>query len=230
MPSRHNVVWSNLNQTYSFKQLIQWSSTFDDGESLYHSHKEVHNPYLSEWLDALLQIKNVKSQKGQIGRNNTLFSAALVCYQSGLTTDEAHNYIQTLNGRFDTPIDKNEMRSILDSAYSGRYKGAKLDYLKMLLDLYAPDVKHPISMNGWYKFKKNRIDRVRSHFEEWESDISDYITLHMSEHTPFIWKTQSELCKEIGIPQSTLNALLKKFTTLLKVVKGKGRTAMYGHY
>ena len=44
----------------------------------------------------------------------------------------------------------------------------------------------------------------------------------------FLWRSQKELCEAIGIPQSTLNALLKQSTRLLKTTNGKGRYAKTG--
>jgi hypothetical protein len=81
---------------------------------------------------------------------------------------------------------------------------------------------------AWYKFKKEREDRTRSHYDEWEQDIIDFITAEKQVSGPFIWRTQKELCEAVGIAQSSLNELLKRSKQLIKTVTGKGRGAKTG--
>ena len=80
----------------------------------------------------------------------------------------------------------------------------------------------------WYKHKKAREDRERSHCHEWEQDLINYITAEKSVSEPFIWCTQKELCDAINIPSSTLNKLLKESKTIIKTATGKGRSAKTG--
>ncbi|RUS49604.1 hypothetical protein QI30_19915 [Kurthia sp. 3B1D] len=81
---------------------------------------------------------------------------------------------------------------------------------------------------AWYKFKKEREDRTRSHYDEWEEDIIRYITAEKASSEPFIWRTQKELCEAVGMAQSTLNEVLKRSKQLVKTVTGKGRGAKTG--
>lgn len=228
MPSTQNVVWSNLEQTYSIKHFIDWSSTFDDGEVLFHKKIEAKNPYHQEWIQALMKMQNVKGQKDRIGRNNALFTLALVCYQAGLTRNTAQDYLEQLNNQFNSSLRFNELFTILQSAYSGKYQGASYEYLVTLLKTYAPNQPIPTISSNWYKFKKTREERVRSHFSEWEDDLVQYIEQQPTPLSPFLWKTQKELCEALDMPQSSLNALLKQSTLVMKVVKGKGRAAITG--
>lgn len=233
LPNVDNVVFTNLEQTYSLEHLIDWSKTFDDGEDLFHKQSNTTtaaSPYYLQCIHALLNMDDVKGSKGQIGRNNALFTLALVCYQSKLSISTAQDYMEQLNTRFSQPLADREVYKILSSAYSGKYNGATNDYLNMLLELYAPHIKitTATSSTGWYKFKKPREERTRSHFHEWESDITEYIEGQAQVGSPFIWKTQKELCEILKIPQSSLNALLKRSTTILKVSKGRGRSAITG--
>ena len=69
-------------------------------------------------------------------------------------------------------------------------KGPKKEYIEAI-EVQLPQKK------GWYKFKKEREDRTRSHYEEWEQDIIDFITAQKSPSEPFIWRSQKELCHKI---------------------------------
>ena len=82
--------------------------------------------------------------------------------------------------------------------------------------------------NGWYKFKKAREDRQNSHFDEWEADLVEYLTAEFNLSEPFIWRTQKQICEAIGIPQSSLNVLIKESKVILKAVVGKGRNSKTG--
>ena len=62
---------------------------------------------------------------------------------------------------------------------------------------------------AWYKFKKAREHRERSHYNEREEDLIAWITAEKSISEPFIWRTQKEVCKAVKIASSTLNELLK---------------------
>lgn len=228
MPNSKNLVWQNLHQTYSIQHFIEWSSTFDEGEELFHKQQVAKSPYLQDWIDALLKMRNVKGKKGRIGRNNALFTLALVCYQAGLTESHAQDYLEQLNSHFSPSLRFNEVYTILQSAYSGKYNGASYEYLVALLKTYAPNEPIPTAATNWCKFKKKREERVRSHFTEWEEDLIHYIEQQPASLSPFIWKTQKELCEALNMPQSSLNALLKNTTHILKVVKGKGRAAVTG--
>jgi hypothetical protein len=90
------------------------------------------------------------------------------------------------------------------------------------------DMPISVGQSVWYKHKKAREDRERSHFNEWEEDISKWITAEKQVSEPFIWRTQKELCNEIGIASSSLNKLLKQSKILLKTTSGKGRNAKTG--
>ena len=123
-----------------------------------------------------------------------------------------------------------EVNTIIHSAYSGKYRGPKKEYIEHFFALY---VKGGESIrvhlgNYWYKHKKAREHRERSHCHEWEQDLINYITAEKSVSEPFIWCTQKELCDAINIPSSTLNKLLKESKTIIKTATGKGRSAKTG--
>ena len=116
-----------------------------------------------------------------------------------------------------------EVNTIIDSAYSGKYRGPKKEYIEHFLAVY---VKGGESIrvhldNYWYKHKKAREDHKRIHYHEWEQDLNAYITAEKSVSEP-------EICDAINISSSTLNKLLKESKTIMKTTTGKGRNAKTG--
>ena len=234
-PNNQNVKWFNELATYDPATLIAWSQRkdADQGRELYVVPQKTTSPSLlnADWFYQLIKTTDVKGQKGQIGRNNVLFTLALVCYQDGRNQAYAFDLLDEYNSKLSAPLKIQDINTILDSAYSGRYHGPKKEYVEQLLALYASsEMDMPVSFGQtvWYKHKKSREDRQRSHFDEWEEDISKWITAEKQASEPFIWRTQKELCNEIGIASSSLNKLLKQSNKLLKTTSGKGRNAKTG--
>lgn len=226
-----NVVWEQHTYTYTIDELIHWSMRFDDAENVLFTSPNKQGGALmnTPWCQALLQSQNVRGKKGQIGRNNMLFTLALVCFHDGWCKSETKPFIKCFNQRFYAPLKDNEVNTIVESAFSGRYSGPAAQYVEALLELYAPEHAQRVCLHStWYKFKKSRDERVRSHNDEWEQDLIDYITAQKDENAPFLWATQKQICDAIGIPSSTLNDLIKKSTNLVLTRIGKGRGAKTG--
>ena len=233
MPTTENVKYMDLQNTYTMHELIQWSMRRDDGERplFIVPTKKVQDLTRTDWFDALIHTTNIKGQSGIIGRNNTLFTLALIGFAEGWEVERTENFLDEFNSRLDSPMNGADLKSTLNSAYSGKYSGPSKEYVESLL---AHHVKNGDSFTvsfgnrAWYKFKKEREDRTRSHYDEWEQDIIDYITAEKQISGPFIWRTQKELCEAVGIAQSSLNELLKRSKQLIKTVTGKGRGAKTG--
>lgn len=235
LPKAANIVFAQVTNTYSMAEFINWSTRSDDNieRPLFVVPTKLSKASVldSEWFQALVHAVDVKGQKGQIGRNNTLFTLALVCFSEGWDKSRTLDFIDEYNYRLRYPLTGATIHSILNSAYSGKYKGASKEYIEALLALHVSNGQSiPVNTGRhvWYKFKKDREDRTRSHYDEWEQDIIAYITAENNPSEPFIWRTQKEICEAIGIPQSTLNQVLKSSTKLLKTVTGKGRNAKTG--
>lgn len=94
------------------------------------------------------------------------------------------------------------------------------------MEAWGDSDTHVISTGNqlYYKHKKDRKDRVRFHYKEWESDLVKYIESTIDGNY-FISCTQNKICKEIVIARSTLNELLKQSTKIVYRVKGIGRGA-----
>ncbi|MEK4231329.1 primase C-terminal domain-containing protein [Solibacillus sp. FSL H8-0538] len=234
-PNTKNVRWFNELATYDPSTLIAWSQRkdADEGRELYVVPQKTTSSALlnADWFRQLIHTKAVQGQKGQIGRNNMLFTLALVCYQDGRDQAYAYDLLDEYNSNLHAPLKPQDIKTILASAYSGSYHGPKKEYVEQLLSLYVcTEMDMPVSFGKtiWYKHKKAREDRTRSHLHEWEQDITNWISAEKSSSEPFIWRTQKELCSEIGISNSSLNKLLKQSKKLLKTTTGKGRNAKTG--
>ena len=235
VPTKENVVYIDLENTYTMHELIQWSMRRDDDIArplfVVATKKQHQDLTRTDWFAALVHTTNIKGESGVIGRNNTLFTLALICFADGWDMERTENFLDEFNSRLNNPMAVAELTSTLHSAYSGKYFGPSKEYVETLLALHVPngnDFTVSFGNRAWYKHKKARKDRERSHLGEWEADITDWITAKKSVSEPFIWHTQKELCNEIGISNSSLNKLLKQSKNLLKTTTGKGRNAKTG--
>ena len=124
------------------------------------------------------------------------------------------------------PLKKSEFERTLKSAYSGKYKGVKRSYVEGLLELWTDGQAQFKGREGWYKFKKPREERDRSHYKEWEEDILAYLETHTSPETPFLEASLGSLAKTFGMSVSTLKEVCKQSTKLKKYTIGRGRGAV----
>lgn len=235
LPKADNIVYYDANNTYTMKELINWSMRRDDDLArplfVVPTKKSKAKVMQSDWFNALVHTTNIHGNKGKLGRNNTLFTLALICYAEGWDIERTANFLDEFNTRLEKPLKAQDLNTIINSAYSGKYNGPSKEYVEALLELHVPNGDQfnvSFGQTAWYKFKKDREDRKRSHYEEWEQDIIDYITAQKSPEEPFIWRTQKELCEEVGMAQSTLNEVLKRSIKLLKTVTGAGRAKKTG--
>jgi len=235
MPNSQNIVWFDETAIYNPATLIDWSVRRDD---------DINRPLFvvpkpnakkvsvmdTEWFQALIHAVDIKGRKGQIGRNNTLFTLALVCLQEGWSKDRTMDFLDEFNYRLNCPLAGASLRSVLESAYSGKYHGPAKEYVEELLAIYVPHRTFDVQLGGkgWYKFKKARENRERSHYNEREEDLIAWITAEKSVSEPFIWRTQKEVCEAVKIASSTLNELLKGSKKIIKTTTGKGRNAKTG--
>ncbi|WP_010306389.1 primase C-terminal domain-containing protein [Kurthia senegalensis] len=229
LPTEQNIVSCQLDTVYSVQQFIDFSSRIDDNHDrlLFKQASSTSTGVWknSDWFQAIIQNPSILGAKGQMGRNNAMFTIALACYQDGDRYDQTFDLLDEWNSSLHKPLKNAEVRRICQSAYSGKYTGPQLDYIQQLLDTYHHE---PITIQrktGWYKHKKERKDRVRSHIKEWECDICSFLTQKGTKENPFVTLSQTELCSELGIAKSTLNKLLNETSQIIRIVEGVGRNA-----
>ena len=234
IPKEDNVRWFSKDMTFDFGSLIEWSRRQDDshGRGLFvvPEHKTMQDVTQQEWFQELLAAKHVRGDQGQIGRDNLLFTLALACYSAGKEEEETYNLLDEFNSSLHAPLKHSEVRKIIKSAYKGRFKGAHSNYIQQLLEEWGSGKPLTIQTNpnGWHKFKKERKDRERSHYEEWETDILAYIGQQTNISSPIKWTTQKQICEEINIPRSTFNEVVRKSSKIMMKTEGKGCKAQTG--
>ena len=204
IPKAENIAYVDLNNTYTMYECMNWSMRRDDDLKrplfVVPSKMQVTSLTQSEWFNELLHATDIKGEKGQMGRNNVLFTLALVCFQDGKDQSFAFDLLDQFNTNLRYPLSAQEVNTIIASAYSGKYKGAKKEYVEQLLALYVrKDVRVHFGNKTWYKHKKAREDRKRSHYHEREQDLIAWITAEKSVSEPFIWRTQKEVCEAVKI-------------------------------
>lgn len=233
IPKTENIAYVDLNNTYTMYECMNWSIRRDDDLKrplfVVPSKMQVAPLTQSEWFRELISVTDIKGEKGQMGRNNVLFTLALVCFQDGKDQSFAFDLLDQFNTNLRYPLSTKEVKTIIASAYSGKYKGAKKEYVEQLLALYVKkDIPVHFGNKTWYKHKKAREDRERSHYDEREADLIAWITAEKSVSEPFIWRTQKEVCEAVKMASSTLNELIKGSKQIIKTTTGKGRNAKTG--
>jgi len=235
LPNATNIVYTGLQNVYRVGALIDWSMRQDDNKDrplfVLATKRLASSVLQSEWFDALVHTGNIEGGSGKLGRNNTLFTLALIGFSEGWDIQRTEDFLDEFNARLNAPLNATDLHAVLQSAYSGKYHGPSKEYVEELLALHVTNgesYRVSLGQRCWYKVKKPREDRKRSHYNEWEDDIVQYITAQKQTTEPFIWHTQKEMCEAIGIPQSSLNVLLKNSTKLIKTITGKGRASKTG--
>lgn len=242
MPSKQNIVMFFEENVYTFKELQEWSKRQDDnkGKELFHNiietpfakNEPVNQPKQIDelWFKQIINCTKVSPKQTKAGRNNAIFTLSLACLQSQVAIKETIDMMDQFNSNLDQPLDHTEVRGIVMSAYSGKYQAAHKDYIELLLQIYGLSGETStfrVPSMLWKKHKKQRKDRVRSHWYEWEADIIEFLSAN-SNDKPVLYFTQSELCEVLNIPRSTLNKVLRKSTKIYKTVEGKGKSAKTG--
>lgn len=231
IPSEDNVL-DFYDQPANTVQLISWSKQFEEGEKCSFLQL-VPNPNAMEvnyaqtdWYHALISAQDIQQGYHSASRNNAIMTLALANYASGRAFEEAYDELDEFNSRLAHPLSKREFERTMKSAYSGKYKGVKRSYVENLLALWTDGKAKFQGREGWYKFKKDREVRERSHYEEWEEDIMTYIQKHLSPEKPFLEASLAVLAKTFGMAVSSLKEVLKRSKNIVKRTTGRGRGAV----
>ncbi|TYU82860.1 plasmid replication protein [Listeria monocytogenes] len=238
-PNTKNIIFENLANQFSYKDLMSWSKIYSQkhnkpGLKLVQSQDSYAIATNQSWFQQLVQLTNIKGRKGQFGRNNAAFTIALACYSSDKSYKEAYDFLDEFNTNLQDSLSQREIERVLKSAYSGKYKGASLEYIRGILESYQTDseMKHSTAFifektgnRVFRKHRKARENRTYSHFKEWEADLEEYLRIKILSGQTFIKKTQRELAEETKIPLATLKRILKQSKKIVTRIEGKGCTA-----
>lgn len=231
IPKQDNVVYFG-DQPANTSKLLTWSKKFEEEEKrasfqvIYSKGSAASNQTSSAWYQALIQATQIESGHYSSSRNNAVLTLAIANFASGRPFDEAYDELDQFNSNLAQPLGKTEFERILKSAYSGKYKGAKRTYVEGLLELWTDGKTSFQGRDGWYKFKKPREERVRSHYDEREQDILQYVEKVACPEKPFFEGALKALAERFGMAVSTLKEVLKRSSKLIKRTVGRGRNAV----
>lgn len=232
IPHDDNVLYFN-DTPANTDHLIDWSKAYEREQQkpslqVFYGgkHASACHYVASAWYRAILQETTIQSGAYASSRNNALLTLALANYADGIEYEVAYDVLDQWNSALHTPLSIGEFERTLKSAYSGKYKGVKRSYVEALLANWTDGSTTFSGPNGWYKFKKAREDRERSHYHEWEQDITQYIHEHTSPDKPFLEGSLRMLAETIGVPLSSLKKVLQNTNTFYKKTKGRGRAAV----
>lgn len=236
MPRTDNVEFFHQEYTYTFQEWLDWS--MKQSELPFPSKKpnltviagtegvkQIDEP----WYQMLLNESNIKGAKALMGRNNVLFTLALANFSSGVSQSDCELVLADFNGRLDEPLLSDEVLKLINSAYSGKYEAASRDYITLLCRAWV-DQKLKVSdlfiKQRWYKFKKNRSERKKSHLYEWKADVMTYLEGFYEIQDPFIQTTKKAIREELHIPERSLDRVLKALKAeqkiFFKIKSGRG--------
>ncbi|MCC9884750.1 replication protein RepR, partial [Streptococcus agalactiae] len=236
MPRTDNVEFFHADYTYTFQEWLDWS--MKQSELPFPSKKpnltviagtegikQIDEP----WYHMLLNESNIKGTKALMGRNNVLFTLALANFSSGVSQSDCELVLTEFNGRLDEPLLSDEALKLINSAYSGRYEAASRDYITLLCRAWV-DQKLKASdlfvKQRWYKFKKKRSERKKSHLYEWKDDVMAYLEGFYETQDPFIQTTKKAIREELHIPERSLDRVLKSLQAeqkiFFKIKSGRG--------
>lgn len=234
MPRTDNIEFFHADYTYSFQEWLDWSMKQSD---LPFPSKKPNLTVISgtagvkqidePWYRMLLNESNIKGAKALMGRNNVLFTLALANFSSGVSQGDCEVVLNAFNLDLDEPVSTSELLKLVSSAYSGRYEAASRDYITLLCRAWVDEkVKHNdlFTHQRWYKFKKKRSERQKSHLHEWKADVMFYLEQE-GQDTPFLQTTKKAIHEAIGIPERSLvrvlNALKAEGKIFYRVKRGR---------
>lgn len=207
MPSAESLVEVDEAARPTFAELQAWSMRIGEPQAA-SQPRVVSDQVHTAWFDALTRAQVPCAQGSGYGRNNTLLTLVLAQYASGVPEGQARDYADQWSSFQAQPLRDSEVRSIVRSAYSGRYHGANMNYVRELCERYAPGVTIKSGAQTWSHFRKPRKERKYSHQSEWARDLlmlTEKATNLIRGHARF---TYNELQKALGISRQSLVRLL----------------------
>lgn len=235
IPRNDNVLFFEESYQYSFQEWITWSMKVSGDKPgvvipFPAARKNEILQVDEKWFDLLLHSEKLKGSKGVLGRNNAVFTLSLAYFSSGYDKETCEYNMIMLNERFSNPLRESEIKRIVKSAYSGEYQAASKDYIREIchtwVSLDLTDEQLFNKKTGWWKFKKERKDRVKSHSKEWQQDILQYLNEQSYTYKPFVYSTKKEIREEIGVPERSFDVALKTLKennqVFYRVTRGRG--------
>lgn len=228
-PTKHNIEYLNLEETHNFKDLMNWSMKYTDDvianfklvvDNTIHSSKQ---QIKEAWYRELITQAQIYAGHGY-GRNNTVFTLSLANFQSGVSLEDCLNKMDEFNTYLEYPLNPNDVKRAVYSAYSGKYQGANKYYIDYLMETWTNNSYKSTAFNQRYKHKKARHERVYSKQEEREQDILAFINDNAKQGVVEI--SLSQLAKEFNVSKATIIKVINASKKIFTKVIGQGRYAV----
>jgi len=233
IPNENNILFFSKD-TISSEWALAWAkqrarqrkrTKLESGTTIFKKQGIMDDPAIRAIIENVL----IKGQRGQIGRNNAIFTLSLALKYEGKTEEEILDKMDEWNSSLRYPIAHNEVKRIVKSAMKDKYKAPRKEYVEELAGVemkFHFDIRTP---------KKDRFERVQSHYEEWERDIINYLETHCTAEQPYLAGSLRSLAKALGeaspvakaMGKSSLIDILKRSRRLIVKNNGKkGRNAV----
>lgn len=237
IPNKYNVVVYNKDHVYSFESLMVWSKAYVEEKVInFETEKEIRqtNPdgtYIKQinekwYLQLILQAKIYPKQG--FGRNNAIFTLSLANYQSHVSQANCMDKMEYFNELLQYPLPLRDVERIVNSAYSGKYRGATQAYVTALTEAWCGHKYTTSAFNHMIKQKKARKDRKHLHAYEREQDIVKYLNVH--HQNGVVQASLRDLARHFNISVNALRNVLKQSKLIKQHTVGRGRSARTKFY
>lgn len=231
LPTEDNVYY--FSEEYISKEdVIEWSMNY----SKYHKEKDQKKAIFTSvpngrpyWVSKILGMTDIEPRNGDNAcRNNTIFTLALYFFSVKTDYEKAFNILDEFNSNLNNPLNTAEFSGIMESAFSGKYNAPSKEYIQTILETWTDEA---IDTSGhyfkvFYKLKKKREDRERSHYSERTQDIIKYLESNTDTDSLYINGNMKDILAQFDMPKSSFYDILNTLETdniIYKSTTGKGR-------
>lgn len=212
-----NLYYFMEENTYSLQLFKDWFNEEKEDENAVNTNR------LRVIKRGLLRSEPIKIlmrgvEKGY--RNKTLYSLAKVYQHEGYLIEVAIDELNEWNNRNTSPLGYAELIRTIKSAYGNNFS-IPTKWISVLTGMNFT------AYSLWYKHRKERCDRVRSHYIEWADDLLNLL----NENEGYFEGSQKQLAAALNAPLRSIKQVLKlikegiiKSNIEISIV-GKGRRA-----
>lgn len=238
MPQLANLASYHTEGLPSFDDLMQFSIKYTKENVEVRESTSINTPKELTNVELPIESRFASNHTDSVFhgvRNDTLFCLALLCYGHNVAYPVTCQFINSFNARLKEPLSSDEIKSLLASAYSGRYQGATKYYKRRLLNsiLTEEENKKVWIHYNWKKFKKDEEDKVRHASFYTTKVVIDYLknkTFNKSKRAiKPVEATSLELTGNCKVSKSKISKFnnLEAKNNHIQVIKRKRKPTLY---
>lgn len=224
IPQLANLRAFHMQGLPSFLDLMTWSITYSASNNADDSKEYVSPVNVSNFKNTSIPFKAAlafkhanKVKKGK--RNSTEYTLSLLLFGNKVSKEVALKYIMSFNKNLNNPLKPVEVYALLNSAYSGNYKGATKYYLDNLIKSLLTKEEQVCYSRGYYHLKKKEKDKVKHSASYTAKVISKYL------YEEFKRGNTGRVITPINIPSRKLSSASK--VSKPRVTKFNNKEAKY---